>query len=67
MKNFEIPKIYIDAIKSQALSSVNEIYGWLVGYEKNDIPYVLAIIKLEEGLISTYRKNDFGYRMKNVL
>jgi len=45
MKAFYIPEIFVKVIKNQALSSENEIYGWLIGYQKDDIPYVLAIIE----------------------
>ncbi|TFF97436.1 MAG: hypothetical protein EU547_04330 [Promethearchaeota archaeon] len=43
MKKFYISKTFIEAIKKQALESEEEIYGWLIGYELNEIPYVLAI------------------------
>ncbi len=45
MKFFKIPQIFIKAIKNQALSSENEIYGWLLGYEKENIPHILAIFE----------------------
>jgi hypothetical protein len=45
MKFFIIPEIFIKAIKNQALSSENEIYGWLLGYEKENIPHILAIFE----------------------
>ncbi|MFW9990151.1 MAG: Mov34/MPN/PAD-1 family protein [Candidatus Odinarchaeota archaeon] len=32
-------------MKNQALSNENEIYGWLIGYQKNDISNVLAIFE----------------------
>ena len=40
-----MPKIFCDVIKSQARSSENEIYGWLIGFQKNNIPTVLAIVE----------------------
>ncbi|MHA1471940.1 MAG: Mov34/MPN/PAD-1 family protein [Promethearchaeota archaeon] len=43
IKKFLIPHILIDVIKKQARSSYDEIYGWLIGYSKNDIPHILAI------------------------
>ena len=42
---FYIPEIFVDIIKNQALSSENEIYGWLIGYQTDNIPNVLAIIE----------------------
>jgi len=45
MKDFYIPEIFVNVIKNQALSSENEIYGWLIGYQKEEIPHVLAIIE----------------------
>ncbi len=42
---FRIPELFINAIKNQALSSKQEIYGWLLGYQREDIPNVLAIIE----------------------
>jgi len=45
MKEFKISKLFIEAIKNQALNSENEIYGWLLGYEKEDIPNVLGIFE----------------------
>ncbi len=45
IKIFYTPEIFIDVIKNQALSSENEIYGWLIGYQKDNIPIVLAIIE----------------------
>lgn len=45
MKECYLPEIFVNAIKNQALSSKNEIYGWLIGYQKDDIPHVLAIIE----------------------
>jgi len=43
IKKFLIPQNLIDVIKNQARSSYDEIYGWLIGYSKNDIPHILAI------------------------
>ncbi|MHA2037807.1 MAG: Mov34/MPN/PAD-1 family protein [Promethearchaeota archaeon] len=40
-----MPKIFCDVIQNQAISSENEIYGWLIGFQKNDVPTVLAIIE----------------------
>jgi len=40
-----IPKLFIEAIKNQAMNSEDEIYGWLIGYLKDKIPNVLAIIE----------------------
>ena len=45
MEIFYIPEIFVDIIKNQALSSENEIYGWLIGYQTDNIPNVLAIIE----------------------
>ena len=45
IKEFYIPELFINLIKIQALSSENEIYGWLIGYQKDDIPNILAIIE----------------------
>ncbi|MFX1357653.1 MAG: Mov34/MPN/PAD-1 family protein [Promethearchaeota archaeon] len=35
-------------IKKQALSSEDEIYGWLIGYKLDDIPNVLAIVECQK-------------------
>jgi proteasome lid subunit RPN8/RPN11 len=43
IKKFLIPHTLIDVIKKQARSSYDEIYGWLIGYSKNDTPHILAI------------------------
>jgi len=43
IKKFLIPQNLIDIIKNQARSSYDEIYGWLIGYSKNDVPHILAI------------------------
>ncbi|MHA1234207.1 MAG: Mov34/MPN/PAD-1 family protein [Promethearchaeota archaeon] len=43
IKTFLISNILIELIKKQARSSYDEIYGWLIGYSKNDIPHILAI------------------------
>ena len=43
VKKFLIPHSLIEVIKKQARSSLDEIYGWLIGYSKNDIPHILAI------------------------
>jgi len=48
MKNFQISKNFIEAIKNQALSSKNEIYGWLIGYEERKIPKILAIVECKK-------------------
>lgn len=40
-----MPQIFSDAIRNQARSSENEIYGWLIGYQTRKIPTVLAIIE----------------------
>jgi len=45
ISTFNIPKIIVDVIKNQARLSENEIYGWLIGYQKNTIPNVIAIIE----------------------
>ena len=45
MKLFKISEIFIKAIKNQAINSENEIYGWLLGYEKEDIPHILTIFE----------------------
>ncbi|MBD3338583.1 MAG: hypothetical protein GF353_05725 [Candidatus Lokiarchaeota archaeon] len=42
---FHIPKDFINLIKAQALSSENEVYGWLIGYLNMGISHVLAIIE----------------------
>lgn len=47
IKEFYIPEIFVNVIKNQALSSENEIYGWLIGYQKNNIPHVLTIIECQ--------------------
>ncbi len=47
IKEFYIPEIFVNIIKNQALLSENEIYGWLIGYQKNNIPNVLAIIECQ--------------------
>jgi proteasome lid subunit RPN8/RPN11 len=43
IKKFLIPHSLIEVIKKQARSSYDEIYGWLIGYSKNNIPHILAI------------------------
>ena len=43
IKKFLISQSLIDVIKDQARSSYDEIYGWLIGYSKNNIPHILAI------------------------
>jgi len=48
IKKFYIPEIFVNVIKNQALSSENEIYGWLIGYQKNNIPHILAIIECQQ-------------------
>jgi len=48
MSKINIPKILIDVIKKQALSSENEVYGWLIGYQKNNILNILAIIECKK-------------------
>ncbi|MFX1339134.1 MAG: Mov34/MPN/PAD-1 family protein [Promethearchaeota archaeon] len=45
IKLFYIPEILLNVIKNQALSSEHEIYGWLLGFQKDDIPNVLAILE----------------------
>ncbi|MFX1257785.1 MAG: Mov34/MPN/PAD-1 family protein [Promethearchaeota archaeon] len=45
---FYIPEIFVNIIKKQALSSENEIYGWLIGYQKDKIPNVLAIMECKQ-------------------
>ncbi|MFX1500444.1 MAG: Mov34/MPN/PAD-1 family protein [Promethearchaeota archaeon] len=45
MKYFNISSEFLEAIKNQALSNENEIYGWLIGYQKNDISNVLAVFE----------------------
>ena len=45
MKQFDISELFINAIKKQALKSKNEIYGWLIGYQQQDITKILAIIE----------------------
>ena len=45
MNLINIPEIFISIIKDQAMQSENEIYGWLIGYQKEDIPHVLTIIE----------------------
>jgi len=45
MKLFKISDIFIRAIKNQAINSKNEIYGWLLGYERENIPHILAIFE----------------------
>ncbi len=43
-----MPRIFVDAIKKQALSSEDEIYGWLIGYVKENTPAILAIIECKQ-------------------
>ena len=43
IKKFLISPSLIEIIKDQARSSYDEIYGWLIGYSKNNIPHILAI------------------------
>ena len=43
IKTFLISSSLVELIKKQARSSYDEIYGWLIGYLKNDIPHILAI------------------------
>ena len=43
IKKFYISNSLIELIKKQARSSYDEIYGWLIGYSKNNIPHILAI------------------------
>jgi len=43
IKKILISQNLIDIIKNQARSSYDEIYGWLIGYSKNDVPHILAI------------------------
>ena len=43
IKKFIISQSLIEVIKDQARSSYDEIYGWLIGYSKNNIPHILAI------------------------
>lgn len=43
-----IPEIFINVIKEQAMLNENEIYGWLIGYQKENIPHVLAIIECKQ-------------------
>jgi len=43
IKKFLISQSLIEIIKKQARSSYEEIYGWLIGYSKNNIPHILAI------------------------
>ncbi|KKL75306.1 hypothetical protein LCGC14_2056190, partial [marine sediment metagenome] len=45
IKIFHISEIVINIIKSQALSSEKEIYGWLIGFQKEKVSKVLAIIE----------------------
>ena len=45
IKKFVIPKLFIEAIKKQAMNSEDEIYGWLIGYLNDNVPNVLAIIE----------------------
>ena len=48
MTIFHISETFINIVKSQALSSKYEIYGWLLGYQKDKIPKVLAIIECKQ-------------------
>jgi len=43
IKKLLISHSQIEVIKKQARSSHEEIYGWLIGYLKNNIPHILAI------------------------
>jgi proteasome lid subunit RPN8/RPN11 len=51
-----IPDDFIRVIKNQALNSENEIYGWLIGYKKKNVPRILAIFEckrfVQQSLIS---------------
>ncbi|MFX0070018.1 MAG: hypothetical protein ACFFAO_02920 [Candidatus Hermodarchaeota archaeon] len=40
-------------IKNQALISKNEIYGWLIGFQKNNIPYIVAIIECKRFILQS--------------
>ena len=48
IKKIKMVKILIDIIKNQALSSENEIYGWLIGYQKAKTLNILAIIECKK-------------------
>ena len=43
IEEFYIPEVFIDAIKNQALNSEDEIYGWLIGYQKDGISYQITV------------------------
>jgi len=48
VKKVKMAKILIDIIKNQALSSENEIYGWLIGYQKAKTLNIVAIIECKK-------------------
>jgi len=43
-----IPEDFIETIKHQALTSREEIYGWLLGYQENGVPNVLSIFECQK-------------------
>jgi proteasome lid subunit RPN8/RPN11 len=43
-----IPKDFIKTIKNQAISSEEEIYGWLIGYQYEDEPNILSIFECQK-------------------
>ena len=66
-----IPEIFVNVIKNQALSSENEIYGWLIGYQKDKILNVLTIIECkrfeQQSLISAVPHSQEFQEISSVM
>lgn len=50
MDYIKITDDVLNFIKKQAILSEDEIYGWLIGYQKNNIPYIITALDCQNYL-----------------
>ena len=50
----KITEDILNFIKKQAILSTDEIYGWLIGYQMNNIPYIITALDCQNYLQQSY-------------